>query len=135
MSSPVRSSAKSPALVSAVMSTKDRDRILDRRLINHNRLETTFQGSVFLNILTILIQCGSTDAVKLTTGKHWFQHVAGIHCAIRLTCTYDQMKLINKQDDLTFALFHLFQNCFQTFLKFTTIFGTCYQVGKRMWLS
>ena len=108
-------------------TTKDRNSILHSWLIYHNRLETTFQGGIFLNILTVFIQCGSTDAVKLTTGKHWFQHIAGIHCAIRLTCTYDQMKLINKQDDLTFALFYLFKNRFQTFLKFTTVFGTCYQ--------
>ena len=32
--------------------------------IYHNRLETTFQGGIFLNILTVFIQCGSTDAVK-----------------------------------------------------------------------
>ena len=108
-------------------TTKDGDGVFYRWLIYHNRLETTFQGSVLLNILTVFIQRGRADTVKLTTSKHWLQHIAGIHCTIRLTCTYDQVKLINKQDDLTFALFHLFQNCFQTFLKFTTVFGTCYQ--------
>ena len=37
------------------------------------------------------------------------------------------MQLIDEQDDLSFALLYFFQNSFQTFLKFTSIFSTGYQ--------
>ena len=37
------------------------------------------------------------------------------------------MQLINEKNDLAFALSYLFKNCFQTFLKLTTIFRTCNQ--------
>ena len=57
-------------LITVLQSTKDRNRILDRRLINHNRLETTFQSRVLLNIFPVLIQSCRTDTVQLTTGKH-----------------------------------------------------------------
>ena len=37
------------------------------------------------------------------------------------------MKLIDKQDDLSFALLHFLKYRFQTFLKLATILGTCNQ--------
>ena len=33
---------------------------------------TTFQSGIFFDILTVLIQCGSTDTVQFSTGKHRF---------------------------------------------------------------
>ena len=57
-------------LITVLQSTKDRNRILDRRLINHNRLETTFQSRILLNIFPVLIQSCRTDTVQFTTGKH-----------------------------------------------------------------
>ena len=50
-------------LITVLQSTKDRDRILDRRLIDHNRLETTFQSRILLNIFPVLIQSRRTDTV------------------------------------------------------------------------
>ena len=57
-------------LITVLQSTKDRNRILDCRLIDHNRLETTFQSRILLNIFPVLIQRRRTDTVQLTTGKH-----------------------------------------------------------------
>ena len=37
------------------------------------------------------------------------------------------MKFIDEKNDLPVAVFDFFQNGFQTFLKFTTVFGACYQ--------
>ena len=77
--------------ISLLQTTKDGNGILHCRLIHHNRLETTFQSGIFLNILTILIQSCGTDTVKLTSGKHRLQHIACIHGSVSLTCTNDQM--------------------------------------------
>ena len=44
--------------------------ILDGRLVDHDRLETTFQRGVFLDILAVLVQRGCTDAVQLAAGQH-----------------------------------------------------------------
>ena len=78
-------------LISLLQTTKDGNGILHCRFIYHNRLETTFQSGIFLNILTVLIQSCGTDTVKLTSGKHRFQHIACIHGSVSLTCTNDQM--------------------------------------------
>ena len=65
--------------------------------------------------------------MKLTSCQKRFQQVTGIHGAVGLAGTYNQMQFIDEQDNLSFALSDFFQNSFQTFLKFTSVFGTCYQ--------
>ena len=95
--------------------------------IDHNRLETTFQCRILFNIHTILIQCRSTNTMQFTSGKHWFEHIAGVHSAIGLAGTDNRMQLINKQNDLSFTLLHFFKNRFQTLLEFATVFRTRYQ--------
>ena len=114
-------------LISLLQSTKDGNGIFHCRLIYHNRLETTGKCRIFFNILTVLIQSCGTDTVQLTSGKHRLQHISCIHGTICLTGTDDQMKLIDEQNDLSFALLHFLKYCFQTFLKLTTILGTCNQ--------
>ena len=113
--------------VSFLQSTKDGNGIFYGRLINHNRLETTCQCGIFLDVLTVLVQCGGTNTMQFTSGKHRFQHIACIHRSVCLTCSDDQVKLIDEEDDLAFALSYFLKNSFQTFLKFTTILGTCNQ--------
>ena len=111
--------------VSFFQTTKNGNGIFYCRLINHDWLETTCKSSVFFNVLTILIQCGCTNTVQLTSGKHRFQHVACVHCTVCFAGADDQMKFIDEEDDFTLALFDFFKNCFQTFLKFATVFCAC----------
>ena len=114
-------------LISFLQATENGNGIFHCRLIYHNRLETTGKCSILLNVLSVLIQSCCTDTVQLTSGKHRLQHVSCVHGAVCLTCTHDQMKLIDKQNDLPFALLHFLKYCFQTFLKLATILGTCNQ--------
>ena len=113
--------------VSFFQSTKDGNGIFYCWLIYHDWLETTCQCSIFLNVLTVLVQCSCTDTVQFTSGKHRFQHVSCVHRAVCLTGSDDQMKLIDEEDDLTLALLHFFENGFETFLEFTTVLRTCNQ--------
>ena len=114
-------------LISFLQTTQNSDGILNRRLIDHNRLEPTFQSRVFFHILSVFIQCSCTDTMQLTSCQHRLQQVACIHCAVRFACTNNRMQLINKEDNLTFALSNLIQNGFQSLLKFTTEFCACNQ--------
>ena len=57
-------------LVPLFQATQDGDGILHRRLVDHDRLEPTFQSRILLNILPVLVQGGCADAVQLTTGQH-----------------------------------------------------------------
>ena len=113
--------------VSLFQSSQDRDCILNGWLIYQDRLETTLQCSILLNILTILIQCCCTDTMQFTSGKHRLKHISCIHCTVCLTGSDDRMKFIDKKNDLSVTVLHFFQNGFQTFLEFTTILRSCYQ--------
>ena len=113
--------------VSFFQSTKDGNGIFYGRLINHNRLETTCQCGIFLNVLTVLVQCGGTNTMQFTSGKHRFQHVACIHGSVCLTGSDDQVKFIDEEDDLSLAFLYFFKDGFETFLEFTTVLRTCDQ--------
>ena len=114
-------------LITLFQTTQDRNGIFHRRLIHHNRLETTLQRRILLNVLTVLIQSGRADAVQLATGQHRLQHIAGIHSSVGLACAHNQVQLIDEEDDLALALPNLLQNGFQTLLKLAAVLGTGHQ--------
>ena len=108
-------------------AAQDGDGILHGRFGNHNRLETTLQGGIFFNVLTVFVQGGGTDTVELTPGQHGLQNVAGVHGAVGFSGTDDGVQLINEQDDTAVALFDFRQYGLQPFLKFTPEFGASNQ--------
>ena len=97
-------------LVAFLQAAQDGNGVLHRGLIHLHRLEPAFQSGVFLDILAVLVQRGSTDAVQLAAGQHGLEQVAGVHGTVGLAGTHDGVQLINEQDDLAFALFHLVQH-------------------------
>ena len=50
-------------LVALLQTAQDRDGVLDSRFIDHDRLETTLQRGVLLDILAVLVQRGCTRCV------------------------------------------------------------------------
>ena len=110
--------------VALLQATQNGDGILYRRLIHHHWLEPALQSRVLFNILPVLIQGGSANAVQLAPGQHRLEQVAGIHAAFGFARTHDGMQLIDEQNDLSIRLLDFVQHGFQTFLKFAPVFGT-----------
>ena len=111
-------------LVALLQTAQNRNGILDGRLVDHDRLETTFQRGVFLDILAVLVQRGCTDAVQLAAGQHGFEQVARVHRAVGLACADDGVQFIDEEDDLALGLLDLVQNALQAFLKLAAVFCT-----------
>ena len=111
-------------LVALLQTAQNRNGILDGRLVDHDRLETTFQRGVFLDILAVLVQRGCTDAVQLAAGQHRFEQVARVHRAVGLACADDGVQFIDEEDDLALGLLDLVQNALQAFLKLAAVFCT-----------
>ena len=91
-------------LVAFLQATQDGNGVLHGRLIDHNRLETTFQCRILLDVLAVFVQRCRTDAVQLATCQHRLQQVACIHRAFGLAGANDRMQLIDEKDNLAFAL-------------------------------
>ncbi len=87
-------------LVPFFQPAEDRDRVLDRRLIDEDRLEAAFEGRVFLDVLAVLVERGRADAVQFAAGEHRLEQVAGVHRAFGLARADDRVQFVDEQDDL-----------------------------------
>ena len=114
-------------LISLFQTTQNRNRIFHGRLINVNRLETTFQSCVFFDVFTVLIQGRRTDTVQFTSRQHRLQQVACIHCAVRFACTDNRMQLIDKQNNLSLALLDLVKHRFQSLFELAAVLRARHQ--------
>ena len=59
--------------VPLLQAAQDRDRILDRRLTDHNGLEPALERGVFLDVFAVFVKGGCADAVQLAAGQHRFE--------------------------------------------------------------
>ena len=97
-------------LVTLLKSAEDGYGILDRRLVDHYRLETTLKCCVLFDILAVLVKSCRTDAVQLTSCKHWLQEVACVHAALGLACAHYGVQLVDEQDYPALGLLYLLKH-------------------------
>jgi len=99
----------------------DRDRVLDRGLVHEHRLEPPLQGGVLLDVLAVLVERRSADAVQLAAGQHGLEEVAGIHGPLGLARADDRVELVDEEDDAALGLFHLVQDGLEALLEFAAV--------------
>src|ERR1700732_1282895 len=63
-------------LVTLAQTAQDGDRIFDAWLVDHHRLKTALQSSIFLDVFAVFVQCGGADAVKFTPREPRLEHLA-----------------------------------------------------------
>ena len=114
-------------LVALLQSPQDGNRIFHRGFIHLHRLEPPLQRRVLFDIFAVLVQRRGPDAVQLSPGQHGLEHVAGIQRAVRFARAHDGVELVDEQDDLPLALFHVLQHGLQPFLEFPAVFGARHQ--------
>src|SRR5260370_38317414 len=61
-------------LVALLEATQNANRVFNRGLIDHDRLETTLQRPNFLEMLATLLQRGRTNSVKFPPCPDTFSH-------------------------------------------------------------
>ena len=87
-------------LIALAQSPQDRDRVLDGRLVDDDRLESAFERGVLLDVLAVLVERRGADAVQLTARQHRLQHVARVHGALGSAGADHRVQLVDEQDDL-----------------------------------
>ena len=89
---------------------------------HHHLLETPLQGAVLLDVLAVFVQGGGSDALNLTAGQGWLEHVG---CVQRSTCptgAHDGVDFVDEQDDVR-RLLQLVHHRFHALFKLTTVLG------------
>ena len=107
--------------VTLAEAAQDGNGVFDTRLIDHHRLETTFQRGVFLDVFAIFVERGGADAMQFAAGEHRLEHVAGVHGPFGLACADHGVDFVNEQDDLPLGASDFLEHSFEAFLEFAAI--------------
>ena len=110
-------------LVFLLDAAQDRDRVLDRGLVDKDRLEAPRQCGVLLNVLAVFVERGGADAVQFAAGQCRLQHVGGIHRPFRLAGADEGVQLVDEEDDFAGRGGDLGQHRLQALLEFAAVFG------------
>ena len=68
-------------LVALAQAAQDADRVLDRRLADHHRLEAPLERRVLLDVLAVLVERRRADRVQLAARQHRLEQVGRHRCA------------------------------------------------------
>ena len=94
-------------LVALLEAAQDRDRVLDRRLADEDRLEAPLERRVLLDVLAVLVERRRADAAQLAAREHRLQHVRGVHGALGRAGADDRVQLVDEEDDLAVGVLDL----------------------------
>ena len=97
--------------------------LLDGRLGHVHRLEAPLERRILLDVLSILVQCGRTDALDFTTCQCGFEYVGCIDCTFSTTGTDERVQFVNKQDGVL-STANFVHNRLDTLFELTTVFCT-----------
>ena len=87
-------------LVALAQAAQDRDRLLDRRLVDEDRLEAPLERGVLLDVLAVLVERRRADRVQLAAREHRLEQVGRVHRALGRAGADDGVQLVDEQDDL-----------------------------------
>ena len=104
-------------LVALLQAAQDRDRVLDRRLVDQHLLEAPLERGVLLDVLAVFVERRRADAVQLAARERGLQHVARVHRAFGLAGADHGVQLVDEQDHAAFLLGEVVQHRLEPLLE------------------
>ena len=108
-------------LVALLQPAQDRDRVLDGRLADHDRLEAALERGVLLDVLAVLVERRRADRAQLAAGEHRLEQVRGVDRALGGAGADDRVQLVEEQDDLPARLGDLLEDGLQALLELAAV--------------
>ena len=108
-------------LVFVLDVVEDLGGLLDRGGFHHDLLETPLQGAILLDVLAVFVQGGGADALNLTAGQGWLEHVGCVERSARSSGAHNGVDFVDEQDDVR-GLLQLVHHRFHALFKLTTVF-------------
>ena len=90
-------------LEALAQAAQDGHRVLDRRRVDEDRLESPLEGRVLLDVLAVLVQGGRADAMEFAPREHRLEQVAGVGGALRAAGADDVVNLVDEQENAALA--------------------------------
>src|SRR5437773_2695994 len=112
-------------LVLGSKTFQDLDRFINRRRIHFYRLETTFQGCVFLDVLAVLVHRSRADTLQLATTQRGFDNVRRVHSPFGRTCPDNCVQLVDEKNHVLGAA-DFVHHRFDTLFELTAVFCSSY---------
>ena len=94
--------------VAFFQSAQNRDRVFNRRLVHHHRLEPPLEGRVFLDVFAILVEGGRADRAQLAARQLRLQQIRRVHRSFRRARADDRMQLVDEQNNFALRISDLF---------------------------
>ena len=85
-------------LVALADPHQDLDGLLERRLLDHDRLEAPLEGRVVLDVLAVLVERGRADALELAAGERRLEDVGGVDRALGRAGADERVQLVDEED-------------------------------------
>ena len=117
-------------LVALAQAAQDRDRLLDRWLVDEDRLEAALERGVLLDVLAVLVERRRADRVQLAAREHRLEQVGGVHRALRGAGADDRVQLVDEQDDLALRVLDLLEHGLEPLLELAAVLGAGDQRAK-----
>ena len=77
---------------------QNRDRVLDARLVDIDRLEAARQGGVLLDMLFVFVERGGADAMQFAARQRRLEQVGSVHRAVGFAGADNGVHFVNEQD-------------------------------------
>ena len=111
-------------LVALLEAAQDRDRALEARLADVDRLEAALERGVLLDVLLVLVERGRADGAQLAAGEHRLQQVGRVDRTLGGAGADDRVQLVHEEDDLALGVGDLLQDGLQALLELAAVLAS-----------
>ena len=109
-------------LVALADAHQDVDGLLDRRLLDHDRLEAALESGVALDVLAVLVERGGADALQLAAGERRLEDVGRVDRALGRARADERVQLVDEQDGVVGAA-QLLDDLLEPLLELAAVLG------------
>jgi hypothetical protein len=109
-------------LVALADAHQDLDGLLERRLLDHHRLEAALEGRVALDVLAVLVERGGADALELAARERRLEDVRGVDRALGRAGTDERVQLVDEEDGVV-GVPELLDDLLEALLELAAVLG------------
>ena len=109
-------------LVALADAQQDLDRLLERGLFDHDRLEPALEGGVALDVLAVLVERGRADALELAARQRRLEDVRCVDRALGGAGADEGVQLVDEEDRVV-GVAELLDDLLEALLELAAVLG------------